>query len=77
MPEQELQEQLRTWRRAHPQATFDEIDAEVVRRYAAAEAAMVAELSALAPPPDGPESAPEAVHCPQCQALSRRGKPSR
>jgi len=84
MAEQEIRERLWQWRRAHPQATFDEIDAEVARQYAAEEAAMVAALSV-----GGTEAAAGEqgmVVCPQCQtpmqhrgrrtrqALSRRGE---
>jgi len=43
---QDIRERLWQWRRAHPQATFDEIDAEVGRQYAAEDAVMVATLSA-------------------------------
>ncbi len=31
--EQEIGERLRQWRREHPHATFDEIDAEAARQY--------------------------------------------
>jgi hypothetical protein len=39
---------LRVWRQAHPQATFDEIDAAVQRQFAPLQAAVVAELSQAA-----------------------------
>ena len=45
MEEQAIREQLRVWRREHPHATFDEIDAEVARQYAQVHAQVVAELS--------------------------------
>ena len=78
MQDQELREQLRQWRREHPQATFDEIDAEVVRRYAAVEAAVVAELSALGASTEGADPVVAAVRCPQCQTLmQRRGQRTR
>jgi hypothetical protein len=38
-------EALRVWRQAHPQATFDEIDAAVQRQFAPLQAEVVAELS--------------------------------
>ena len=64
-----IRERLRQWRREHPPATFDEIDAEVGRQYAAVQAEVVAELSMAAaeqdtvPPP-----------CPACaQPMQRRG----
>jgi hypothetical protein len=34
MDEQQVREGLWAWRRAHPRATFDEIDAEVQRQFA-------------------------------------------
>ena len=72
--EQEIREQLRQWRRAHPQATFDEIDAEVARQYARLHAAVVAELSLAA---EGATGAAEGadVLCPACQTpMQRRGQ---
>ena len=68
--EQELREQVRQWRREHPQATFDEIDAEVARQYARLHAEVVAELSATGATADG-----ERIQCPVCQtAMQRRGE---
>lgn len=84
MGEPEIREQLRQWRRAHPQATFDEIDAEVARQYAALHAEVVAELSGTLPgaregePSHETGCAPEAeapVRCAQCQTpMQRRGE---
>ena len=86
--EQEIREQLRQWRRAHPQATFDEIDAEVARQYARLHAAVVAELSLAAGgatgaaegatgAAEGATGAAEGadVLCPACQTpMQRRGQ---
>ena len=60
---------LREWRQAHPQATFDEIDAAVQRQFAPVQAQVVAELSQT--PPEEREGAGEAQpapppRCPQC-----------
>ena len=74
MQDPEIREQLRQWRREHPHATFDEIDAEVERRYAVIEAEVVAELSAAG----GVGPAPEVVRCPQCHTpMQRRGRRTR
>ena len=71
MEEDGIREQLRAWRRAHPQATFDEIDAEVARAYAGLHAVVVSELS------QGTREATTedaAVRCPQCHTpMQRRG----
>lgn len=74
--EQEIREQLRQWRREHPRATFDEIDAEVARQYARVHAAVVAELSMAADPVDGVDAAVgTSIVCPECQApMQRRGQ---
>ena len=74
MDEQQVREGLWAWRRAHPRATFDEIDAEVQRQFAGLQAGMVAELSAPAgaTPSRGPEPEEAAYRCPQCQALMQR-----
>lgn len=72
--EQAIREQLREWRRAHPRATFDEIDAEVARQYAQLHAAVVAELSMVEPS----EGSSEAPLCATCQVpLQRRGQHTR
>ena len=61
---------LREWRQAHPQATFDEIDATVQRHFALVQAQVVAELSQT--PPEEEQEREEAAQpaptprCPQC-----------
>jgi uncharacterized protein with PIN domain len=70
MQEPEIRERLRQWRREHPQATFDEIDAEVSQQYARLHAEVVAELSTTG-------DAARAVRpmCPDCQQpMHRRGR---
>ena len=76
MQEPEIREQLREWRQAHPQATFDEIDAEVARQYATLHAEVVSELSTTsAQRPSSARAAAERPRCPQCQSpLQRRGQ---
>ncbi len=75
--EQEIGDRLRQWRREHPHATFDEIDAEVARQYDLVQAAVVAELSAAAPA-GSVDAVSEAVCCPQCQTtMQRRGRRTR
>jgi ribosomal protein S27AE len=56
---------LREWRQAHPQATFDEIDAAVQRHFAPVQAQVVAELS-QPPQGEGEAQAVPTPHCPQC-----------
>jgi predicted RNA-binding Zn-ribbon protein involved in translation (DUF1610 family) len=74
MGDDAVREQLRAWRRAHPQASFDEIDAEVARAYAAVHAEVVSELSQEAA--SGGEGG--VVTCPQCQRrMQRRGTRTR
>ena len=71
MQERAIRERLRQWRREHPRATFDEIDAEVARQYAQVHAEVVAELSMA-----GAEAsaAAQATTCPACHhVLQRRG----
>lgn len=73
--EPEIREQLRQWRREHPQATFDEIDAEVARQYARLHAEVVAELSTAG---TGASAGGERVRCPACQRpMQRRGQRQR
>jgi hypothetical protein len=74
MAEETIREQLRQWRQAHPHATFDEIDAEVARQYAALHAEVVAELSTAAAAVAGDETGEGVVRCAQCQTpMQRRG----
>lgn len=76
MEEQTIREQLRAWRREHPHATFDEIDAEVARQYAQLHAQVVAELSGAGGRDEGAEA--DVVGCPACQApMQRRGQRTR
>src|SRR5260370_32007047 len=69
----EMSQVLRSWRQAHPQATFDEIETEVQRHLAHVHAQVVAELIQASPPSGeahGPQPAPaEAVRpvYPQCE----------
>jgi len=78
MQDQEIREQLRQWRRDHPQATFDEIDAEVEHQYAMLEAEVVAELSAAGAVGVVATQEPKVVTCPQCQSpMHRRGQRTR
>lgn len=73
--EQEIREQLRQWRREHPQATFDEIDAEVARQYARLHAEVVAELSTAGDSVIAGGGEGERVRCPECQMpMQRRGQ---
>jgi hypothetical protein len=74
MEEQVIRDQLRAWRREHPHATFDEIDAEVARQYAQLHAEVVAELSTVEPS----EGGGEALICALCQVpMQRRGQHTR
>ncbi len=58
---------LREWRQAHPQATFDEIDAAVQRHFAPVQAQVVAELSQTPQEEREGEAQPApARRCPQC-----------
>jgi hypothetical protein len=67
---------LRAWRQAHPQATFDEIDAEVQRHFAPVQAQVVAELSQAGQPGEAVEA--EVPRCPQCeQPMQAHGMRSR
>lgn len=75
--EQEIREQLRQWRQAHPQATFDEIDAEVARQYAALHAEVVAELSGGAAVAEDEEGMVPVVQCAHCQIPMQRRGPRR
>lgn len=84
MGEQEIREQLRQWRRAHPRATFDEIDAEVARQYAALHAEVVAELSGGSAATASEElvgadggASEGMVRCAQCQIPMQRRGPRR
>jgi hypothetical protein len=45
MEEAVVRERLRQWRAAHPQTTFDQIQAEVEPQYAAVQTQVVAEMS--------------------------------
>lgn len=73
MQEQEVRGRLRQWRAAHPQATFDEIDAEVQRQFAPLQAQVVVELSGEAAA--GAADPAAEVRCPQCgAAMQRRGR---
>lgn len=56
---------LREWRQAHPQATFDEIDAAVQRHFAPVQAEVVAELSQT-PQEEGEAEPVPTPRCPQC-----------
>src|SRR5579859_17957 len=73
MHEQEIRERLRQWRREHPQATFDEIDAEVARQDAVLHAEVVGELSAE----QGLHEMAVSVRCPPCHTPMQRRGPRR
>jgi len=76
---------LREWRQAHPQATFDEIDAAVQRHFAPVQAAVVAELSQTLAEQEGEGEAqlaptPRCPHCGQpmqAHGARRRRVPTR
>lgn len=65
MSEAEITEALRQWRAAHPQASWDEIEAEVQRQLAGLQAAWMAQLA-------GATRAGETVPtCPECGVAMR------
>jgi uncharacterized protein with PIN domain len=65
--------ELAVWRRAHPQATFTEIEAEIDKRMNRLRAQMLADLAGREAQTEG-----EALHCPECgERLQRRGKKKR
>lgn len=59
----EMEEGLRRWRQAHPQASWDEIETEVQRQLAGLQAELMATLT-------GPES--ESAESPACPACGER-----
>ncbi|MGH2560304.1 MAG: hypothetical protein ACRDJH_14670 [Thermomicrobiales bacterium] len=62
----EVKQDLRRWRRAHPDATLTEIEAALDRRLRAVRAGLLTDLAADAPA--GPD------RCPACdESLVRRG----
>lgn len=61
----DLHERMTAWRRAHPQATFADLEGEATRQVAA----LRAELIAVALAAGEPETAPA---CPTCGAIMQR-----
>ena len=69
-----MYEELWRWREAHPEATFDEIAAQVTPRRRAVMSQM---LEALARQP-GSGQVPEGQPCPKCgSAMEYKGEPKR
>lgn len=65
-----LIEAMRTWRAAHPQATFAEIEVEATRQVAALRRALIAAAAA--------EASAEAPVCPDCgRGMGRNGMRTR
>ena len=68
----EMEEALRQWRQAHPQASWDEIETAVQRHLAELQAGLMAELAG---PADEPEDPPP---CPACgEAMRACGRRTR
>jgi DICT domain-containing protein len=67
--------ELQTWRTAHPQATFQEIEAEVEARLARLRAHLLQETALASPATDWSSAPPaEQPRCPTCQTpLEPRG----
>ena len=64
-----VEEALRQWRQAHPQASWDEIETEVQRQLAGLQASLMATLATAASVSDQPvETAPP---CPSCAQMMR------
>lgn len=65
--------ELTVWRKAHPRATFTEIEAEIDRRMNRLRAQMLADLTGE----DG-QAEEEELYCPECgERMQRRGKKKR
>lgn len=60
-------EEMVTWRKEHPQATFKEIEEELDARLSGMRAQMLADLSHQSPNRDWSRQEPEyRPHCPHC-----------
>ena len=67
-----MHQRLRAWRRAHPEASFDEIAEQVSRERQVLMGDLLAELAAT------PESVPLDPRCPHCGgAVQNKGRKSR
>lgn len=76
---EEILTDIKEWRRAHPKATFVEIEDEVHRRMMELEAQVVQDAAQESASREwGRRSKQEAPHCPKCGApLQARGKQKR
>ena len=71
---EQLWEEMYQWRATHPEASFDEIGAQVTPRRRALMGQLLAQLAAQ----HGDGTVVEGLSCPQCgQAMSYKGKPQR
>ncbi len=72
---QEILEGMKTWRRAHPKATFVEIEAEMEARIKGLREQVLGEIIGMSA---ASEAEGQQVHCPECGAkMERRGKRTR
>jgi hypothetical protein len=70
----EMYEELRQWRASHPQASFDEIAAQVTARRRKIMGQLLVQLAGQ----QGDGEVVEGLNCPDCgQAMSYKGTPSR
>ncbi len=70
----EMYEELRGWRRKHPEASFDEIAAQVTPRRRALMGKMMSQLALQ----EGDGEVVEGLACPDCgQPMLYKGKPKR
>jgi hypothetical protein len=76
---QEILRDMKEWRRAHPKATFVEIEDEIHKRMMQLEAQMFQEAAQDSSSREwGPASAEDHPHCPKCHVpLQARGKHQR
>ena len=71
---EEMYEELYEWRERHPEASFDEIAAQVTPRRRMLMGQFLAQLAAQ----HGDGTVIEGLSCPECgQAMSYKGKPKR
>ena len=70
----EMYEELREWRRGHPEASFDEIAGEVTPRRRALMGQLLGQLALQ----HGTGEVAEGLKCPECsQEMRYKGKPKR
>lgn len=70
----EMYEEVRRWRRKHPEASFDEIAAQVTPRRRGLMGKLLVQLASQ----HGDGEVVEGLRCPDCgQAMTYKGRPSR